>query len=231
MGKYKVYQDESGVCTNEDYFIIGVLFINLENENTIRNIIREIRDEHRFNDEMHFQKMSNRRYEVYREVLEGVIRFGRFKFDMIIVDKKDIDYKCFGGKNKLGNARIYNKFTEMRIFHSIKKIENSKCYIFTDEKSRIKEDNFLSYLKDHTNFELWLKKCTSFIKTVEPIDSKSDDLMQLNDLLLGGMSEYFNITKNLSERKKILAQIVYNYIINHKNTCNIWRLDKNKRKK
>ncbi|MBI5388141.1 MAG: hypothetical protein HZA90_26040 [Verrucomicrobia bacterium] len=60
--------------------------------------------------------------------------------------------------------------------------------MFTDAKSRIKEDNFLEYLVLEMNLGARFRRGQAprrLLKKVEPMDSKSDDLLQLADLLTG----------------------------------------------
>ena len=55
-------------------------------------------------------------------------------------------------------------------------------------KTRLKEDNFLEYLVVEMNLGVPFRKGASprrALKKVEPVDSKSDDLLQVTDLLTG----------------------------------------------
>ena len=233
---YLAYQDESGVSKEEDKFIIGILFIKKEDEYKLRDLIQKVRDNNHFYDELHFNKTSNLRSKVYKELLQNVLSYGKFKFHMIVIDKKYIDYKRFGGKSKIGRSRVYNKFTQLRVLHSIEKIGPGYYYIYTDAKSSIKEDNFTEYLKNYTNFVLMCEGYTQYIiKTVEPINSKKDDLLQLDDLLLGALSvnhnnKCTNENENENENKKELAAFVRNDMLHNKSRYEEWIFKTNKNK-
>ncbi|MBU5293135.1 DUF3800 domain-containing protein [Anaerosalibacter bizertensis] len=221
--KYICYQDESGIDGGNRYFIIGILFINKDKENDFREIIYNIRSEYSFKNEIHFVKMSKLRYEVYKGLLENVINYGNYIFDIIVIDKRKIDMRYFGGKCKMGKARVYNKFTNLRLYNSMKRIGEGDYYVYTDYKTRMKEDNFIEYLKGNINFKSFYDGYDFCVKTVEPISSNTDDLLQLNDLFLGCLGNIYNKKNSLSERKKNLTKLVYEDTQINSNRYNLWK--------
>lgn len=220
--KYLVFQDETGITSDERYFIVGMLIINKNEENNFRQIISSVRQRNRFYDEIHFQKTSKLRHKVYKELLEEVFNYGKYKFHMIVVDKKILDMNYFGGSNKLGKALMYNKFTQLRLFHSMKSIGIGSYYVYPDEKNRIKEDNFVEYLKNQINFESFYWDYGFTVKTVEPQKSHGEELLQLNDLFLGGLGEFYNIKENLSDRKKDISNLIKKDFEHNPRRYNIW---------
>lgn len=221
--KYICYQDESGIDGDNRYFIIGILTINKKEANNFREIVCDIRNKHNFKNEIHFAKMSKLRYAVYKDLLENIIDYGNYKFHIVVIDKRKIDMKYFGGNCKMGKARVYNKFTNLRLYNSMKQIGSGDYYIYTDYKTRMKEDNFIEYLKEDINFKAFCNGYNFRIKTVEPISSKTDDLLQLNDLFLGTLGNIYNKKENLSDRKKDLVKLVYSDTQINRNRYNLWR--------
>ena len=65
--------------------------------------------------------------------------------------------------------------------------------MYTDAKSRIKEDNSLDYLVLEMNLGARFRRGEAprrVLKKVEPMDSKTDDLLQLADLLTGCVNNH-----------------------------------------
>ncbi len=139
-----------------------------------------------FHDEFHFQKMSPFRFRVYKRILEECLSKIDFYHKTIVVKREFLDMKQFGNTDHIA----YNYFTRLVIQHSIKNLRG-EVYIFPDERNRVKQDNFLDYLKRQLNFEAGYNGLAFQVLAVEPRGSKQEEALQINDLFLGIQRQRF----------------------------------------
>ena len=177
-----LYQDESGeVGKGQSYFVVGLLLVR-ERE-PLWTAVRRARNRWHYGNELHFEKFSNLRQRVYEAVFEEVAKERRhFRFEALAVPRTAINLSYFGQQRHLA----YNYFTKLLLEHRCKNLADAVMY--TDAKSRIKEDNFLEYLELEMNLAVPFRQGAPpkrVLKKIEPVDSKTDDLIQLTDLLTG----------------------------------------------
>ncbi len=192
MQKTFVYFDECGDTKSAPFFLLGLLFVT--DRKNHQDKIRKMRDDFHFRNEMKFMKISGLRTVVYDEIINLFFDSPDLKFRCLAVDKKLIDWKRF--KNLKYEA--YNFFSREILCRSLGQIE--QAVIYTDAVVRKKEDQFLKEI-----FALNLEFGHSPIKHVEPIDSKSDDFLQICDLLLGVINN--ELTRNTNPFKKKLRHL------------------------
>ena len=212
--RFFVFQDESGEPGKKKYFIVGVLIVDNETRQKILDTVARVRHNRGFHEELHFTIMSKRRFPVYREIMAEVSNFP-LHFCAMVIDNTKLRLSYFDNKRYLA----YNRFCFLAIFHNIKKLHGD-VYVYTDDKSRIKEDNFLEYLWDQLRFEAFARDLDYDIKTVEPRDSKQDELIQVTDLFLGAVNSIYNPPKN--EMKRELAEMTSRMIQMSPRKFNIW---------
>jgi hypothetical protein len=106
-----LFHDESCV-PGDDCFVVGLLKVH--KREPIDKAIAIAREKWHYKNELHFQKMSNLRAKVYKEVLSQVCRVKEhFHFSALCVQRKYIDLKYFSGKEHLA----YNFFTKLLLTH------------------------------------------------------------------------------------------------------------------
>jgi hypothetical protein len=171
-----IYQDESGDAkSSQENFVVGLL--RVRSRQPIWDAIQGVRQREKFTQELHFSKTSNKRRHVYTEVLKAVRKVrSEFSFSAIVVKNALIDLDRFSGKRYLA----YNFFTRLLMEHRSQNVREAIFY--ADEKARIKRDNCFEYLEVAVNMG---RSEGTIIKKVESMDSKTDDIMQLTDLLVG----------------------------------------------
>jgi hypothetical protein len=202
MGTFRfIYQDESGdVGRGQSHFIVGLLMVS-ERE-PLWDAVKRARDRWHFANELHFEKMSNLRLKVYEAVLEAIAgRAEHFRFEALAVPRDAVNVAFFSERRHLA----YNYFTKLLLEHCCQNVENA--VMFADAKSRLKEDNFLEYLVVEMNLGVPFRKGFTprrVLKRVEQLDSKTDDLLQLTDLLTGCVNN--RLGRPAGERKQRLRR-------------------------
>ncbi len=193
MAKAFIYFDECGDTKSAPFFLLGLLFVT--DRKSCQEKIKKIRGEFHFQNEMKFMKVSGLRAVVYDEIINLFLDSSNLYFRCLVVDKKLIDWKKF--RNLKHEA--YNFFSYEILRRSLAHVK--QAVVYTDAVVRKKEDQFLKEV-----YTLNLEFKHDPIKHVEPIDSKSDDLLQICDLLLGVVNN--GLTQNTNPFKKKLRNLV-----------------------
>ncbi len=171
-----VYQDESGEAggSTQKHFLVGLLLVR--NREPVWNAIGTARNWHHFGNEIHFSKTSDLREKVYLKILDEVAKVrAHFAFTAIAVPADRVRLRFFRHKRHIA----YNYFTRLLMSHRCSSVEGATMYV--DQKNRATGDNFGDYIKNDVN----RREGRQVLLNVQPICSKSDDLVQLTDLLLG----------------------------------------------
>jgi len=196
-----LYQDESGdVGRGQPHFVVGLLMVR-ERE-SLWAAVKRARDRWHYANELHFEKMSNLRFKVYEAVLEEMAGEGaHFSFEALAVPRDALNVGFLSERRHLA----YNYFTKLLLEHRCQNVENAVMY--ADAKSRLKEDNFLEYLVVEMNIGVPFRKGFTprrVLKKVEQMDSKTDDLLQVTDLLTGCVNN--RLGHSAGERKQRLRR-------------------------
>lgn len=217
MAKYWIFQDESGEPAKDAFFIVGILGMTANVKRRLLDKVRTIREIRNYSNELHFNKFSDLRAKVYKEVLDEA--FGcYFTYRAIVVPKERVSIGLFDNKRHLA----YNKFSELLIYHHIKeRVED--IHIRPDDKSRMKEDNFYEYLVRNLNQRAFYEERKYSVKSCKSSTSKTCDAVQVCDLITG-------IVKNkympAGERKNEFAQYI---LSRYSDKINIWEWRPNKK--
>jgi hypothetical protein len=183
-----LFFDESGTGGDNIYLALGVIVCIDPAE--IHQKLEAVRNKKSYHNEIKFEKMSSRRFVVCRQFLKVFAAENVF-FRAVLINKKDVgiehfDYKDWARFNLLA-ADLLNS-----VIHS-----GEISQIYADEKTSPAEDNFSEYLITHV----------AGVDQIVLVDSKAYDLIQLCDLLLGGIrAKLEGVVKN-SEKKKLIKEI------------------------
>lgn len=183
-----LFFDESGTGGDNLYLGLGVAVCS--DPARIHEKLQDIRDEYSYYNEIKFEKMSKKRFIVCRQFL-NTFRAEDISLRAILVNKKEVgiehfDYKHWARFNKSA-ADLLNS-----VIHSGETVQ-----IYADEKTSPAEDNFSEYLITHV----------AGVSEIVLVNSKAYDLIQLCDLLLGGIrAKLERVVKN-SEKKKLIKEI------------------------
>ena len=193
-----IYHDESGVVGTSGVFIVGLLFV--KDRQVLYTKITEIRQRLSFKEEMHYSDVSNpKACKVCCEVLDAVLK-EQVWFRGYVFDNSKIDLTYFGTHKKKARYTAYNFFTKeaLRIFTK----DEENAVVYSDEKARAVKDNFIFYVKDSINNNT--QPLRTVIKHLQAIDSKTDDIMQVTDLIIGAINN--KVTDNRHPLKRAVRQ-------------------------
>ncbi len=175
------FLDETGLLHSprDRYFGIGI--IKIREPEKIYNQIRKIRNKYNYREEVKWSKLDRKiRFDIAREFIDIFLNENDAKFNCIILNKDELDFKRFFNDNLY---KVYQSFT----INLLKLIIGKR----PDEVVIVLADDYFS--PDNTNLECKIKKFTndhykSFtVAGVCQINSKSSDLLQLTDLILGAI--------------------------------------------
>jgi len=167
VSKY-LFFDESG--TGGDNLYLGLGVIVCTDPAGLHEKLQTVRDEYSYHNEIKFEKMSKKRFVICRQFLKTFKAEDVF-FRAILVNKKEVgiehfDYKHWARFNKLADDLLNSVIGQ-----------NETVKIYVDEKTSPAEDNFSEYLLTHV----------VGVSEIVVVNSKAYDLIQLCDLLLGGI--------------------------------------------
>jgi len=196
-----LYQDESGdVGRGQPHFIVGLLMVS--ERDLLWAAVKRVRDRWHYANELHFEKMSNLRLKVYETVMEEMAsEAAHFCFEALAVPREAVNVAFLSERRHLA----YNYFTKLLLERRCQNVENAVMY--ADAKSRLKEDNFLEYLVVEMNLGVPFRRGfrpRRVLKKVEQLDSKTDDLLQVTDLLTGCVNN--RLGHSAGERKQRLRR-------------------------
>lgn len=231
--KYNIYLDESS--KSHQYLTIGGLLISPNRESEITKEIERIKSEFKKHSELHWHKLGRHYYDLYKNIIEytfHIIDFNYAHFKAIIFDTNQIDSNF-----------MYNDDIDFTIRNMTYQLMNNQCV-----KTYYPYDNNIQFklLYDCINdskyplpsyldmFNNGIKKKSNLtknhIESIEYVDSEKRKLIQLSDILIGGISYYKNYTqKNKGGRneKFNLSNMIVNKIgINNINFSS--KIDNNK---
>lgn len=188
MTRIHVYTDESRL-KGERYMLIGGLWVPASAEPVLRADIERFRAATNLTAELKWKKVSRTKLPLYEDFANIFFRHCDAVFHCIVVDVTLLDYATFSrGDDELGFYKFYYQLISRKLVHG------SEYLVFTDER-RNRKSSRLDVLKICVN-RWWAKEngmpAAQPVRTVEPRNSKSEDLIQLVDVLLGAVGYVWN---------------------------------------
>ena len=199
-----VFIDDSGCAGfkfdkgSSGFFIISAVIFddNLEAEKTAISI-KELRRELFKRDDIEF-KFNKSRKQIRVKFLEKIKKH-KFRIRCLVVDKKILySPELKGDKNS-----FYSYIIKTMLKHSNETILNAKIRI-DGSGDRIFRKNFISYLRRELN-----GKDRKIVQNCKLVDSKSDSLIQMADMIAGSIHRSYQKNKDDSA---IYKNIIKKYI-------------------
>jgi len=175
------FLDETGFLNNgkDKYFALGI--VKCQKPEKLYNLLRSVRDRNNYHEELKWAQINSPvRFRVAMDFFKCFLENADTEFNCIILNKNELDFQT-EYNNDL--SKVYRSFTI-----SLLKLIAGKA---PDELLVILADNYFT----PKDFELeeTIKKFTNshyqkfVVAGVCQIDSKSSDLLQLTDLILGAI--------------------------------------------
>jgi len=199
-----VFIDDSGCAGfkfdkgSSRFFVISAVIFddNLEAEKTAISI-KELRRELFKRDDIEF-KFNKSTKAVRKKFLESVSKY-KFRIRCLVVDKKILySPELKGDKNS-----FYSYIIKTMLRHSNDTIRDAKV-IIDGSGDRVFRKNFVSYLRRELN-----AKDRKIVQNCKLVDSKSDVLIQMADMVAGAIHRSYQKDKNDS---KIYKEIIKKFI-------------------
>lgn len=167
-----------------EYFVIGMVIFDdeLEAEKTAL-AIKELRRSLGFHEQVEFRFFKSSK-DIRIKFLEVIKKFN-FKIRAIIVKKAAIRSE----ELKNNKNSFYSYFIKEVLKHNGGSILDAKIRI-DGSGDRVFRKNFLSYLRRELNFGE-----QKIIKNCKMVDSRSNVLIQMADMIAGAINRSYNLTK------------------------------------
>lgn len=183
-----LFLDETGLLNaNRDKFF-GLGIIKTEKPQDLYLPIKQIRDKFAFYDEIKWSSVSKKNNQVVQKIIEVFINEPSSSFSCIFLDKRHLDFEHYFHNDFW---KVYESFTYHLLRASIKKSES--CVLLADYYPAPADTNFEKNVK----YRLNSKFERLAIHSVCRLDSKSSDLLQLCDYILGAISYEYKLENKL----------------------------------
>jgi len=201
------FLDETGLIfkKNDKYFAIGIIECSYPEK--IYNKTRKIRQRANYNEEIKWSKLNSKiRFKIAIKFFNCFMKDNDTKFNCIILNKNELDFKK-EYNNDL--SKVYRNFAISLLKLIIGKFPEKIIIVladdyFTPEQLSI-ENTIKKFINNH------YKKFV--IAGVCQIDSKSSDLLQLTDLILGAiiydLKKIDGLIQTKNKYKKRLLNFIY----------------------
>jgi len=174
------FLDETGLIHSEQdkFFALGIL--KCSEPQKLYNRIRKIRRYHRYNEELKWANLDRKiRFDIAREFFNIFLQEDA-KFNCIILNKTELDFNKYYNNNLY---KVYRNFTITLLKLIIGKNPEEVVILLADDY----------FTPDGTDMEVTIKKFINnhyqrfVVAGACQINSKSSDLLQLTDLILGAI--------------------------------------------
>lgn len=183
-----VYCDESRQ-TQDRYMVFGGIIIRASALEPFNQAMKLWRDAQNMHAELKWTKVSNQKLAEYKSLVDlffSLAGRNQVHFRSVVFDTTQIDYKAFHeGDKELGFYKFFYQF----VLHSFGKyaVEKDRRMIvyFDQRQSKQKLSTFCVILNRGIRKKF---KCDrDVVRSVQAVDSKKCDLMQVADVLMGAI--------------------------------------------
>jgi hypothetical protein len=185
---YEIYCDESRQ-TSEHFMVIGGIIIRQENAEAVNEILADYRIDFGMIKELKWGRVSKRFIEQYKKFIDiffELIESNKIIFHCIIMDTKKFRQLQKGKDKEVGFYTVYYYLLLHRFgrrYHSEK--HNCRFHLKLDQRnSTFPLDRLNKYLN---NALIGYGVRYRPFRSIEPIDSKHHDLLQMVDILIGAI--------------------------------------------
>jgi len=194
--EYVVYCDESrhdGAEQNR-FMAIGGLWLPRSQKPELTSRFRALRERIGLKGELKWSKVSERKLEAYKTLVDFFFDEPNLRFRVIVVDQSKVDaHRFHGGDRELGFYKFYYEMLE-------KWIEPANRYLvlldFKKNKGAGRYTTLRRVLENRTKGSAWIDDLTV-------IDSYESPLAQLSDLLTGAVAASWCSFKSATPKSRL----------------------------
>ncbi|MBU0569812.1 DUF3800 domain-containing protein [Patescibacteria group bacterium] len=225
-----IYSDESR-HKGERFLLLGGLWVEKKQVAVLKGNITRLRNKHAYTNsqgkkipfagELKWTKVSNKYFQVYKDLVDlffDGINKDKFRFCCLLLDTHLPEVVEYANLNREG----YFKILCQLYFHNSKIPAEYK--MFPDKISNPTKNVNLPELQSALNNAFMNKFCSminpvkwnsigNLVKTIQPLDSKKEDIIQLVDVVLGSIGYFQNRHFEKKGAKKAKVKLM-KYVLN-----------------
>ena len=195
---YHIYCDETCSDKGHNYMVLAGIMAEVGSAKVYRDELLRWRRERRMYNELKWTRVSANKILEYTDFVETAIdkiKRGEIVFQAMVLDKTQIDYN----KHQKGDKELgFYKFFFQLLYHRFCKrlSRDDQVVVFPDERyTKYDFDSLRNKLNSKLGRERDMFDCP--VRRVKPVDSKTSQLMQVNDLLMGAIGFHSNRREEL----------------------------------
>lgn len=206
MTFYHVYADESRQDAHR-YMLYGLVFVPRgEAEQALLDDIAAFREKENLTAEMKWGKVSKGMLHVYKRYADIFFAHPAAEFKCLVVDTHKIDYRAFHDNDR---ETAFFKFYYYALSRNLDPAH--EYVVFADDRQTKRTLRWFE-LQAQVNYH-WLRQGekAAVVRSLQPVDSKDHDLLQLADLFIGAIGydlDEYNTSEHRLEFVRHVAQRV-----------------------
>lgn len=209
--KFSFFMDESGI-SNHRFTVVGAICLQSSVIPQVHASIQQFRDKHNMHSELKLAKVSNQKNNEYKALVEyffAMNNLNLLQFHCIIFDNHGANHAKYNqGDQDVGLSKLYYQLM-VRRFGRTCGPEGDLCVCVDRRNSSTSLADLLRMANAGIVRDCNLERAP--LKQLIPLDSHKDDLLQLNDVILGAVCAARNGKHLLAagrQSKRDLAQLV-----------------------
>lgn len=186
---YHIFCDESRQ-NGERYMVLGGIIIPQETINTFNLTMQKFRDEQKMHAELKWSKVSEQKVSEYKRFVDyffALNNTNKIHFSSLVIDTHQVNHKKFSGNYETGFYKFYYQLLLNCFGVGYLNEKNDVRFIIHLDYRNSKYK--LSDLKDILNkgIRKKLKITTDRAISLQPINSKNSEVLQIADIIIGAI--------------------------------------------
>ena len=201
MAIYNIYCDESRHTSDpsQHFIVIGALQCLREDKQRVVHRIHNLMAMNAIKTEFGWKKVSPNKENFYRDIIQLFIEEEGLTFRCIVIDRRKLNHEHWnGGDKELGFYKLYYQL----LVHWLQPRDTYHIYLDWQQNSSSTRFEDLRQILIHK------LNGRAKISCLEPVESDTQPLIQLSDLIIGAVGyswNSLNLKENSSELKKELV--------------------------
>lgn len=199
------FLDETGILNKKDdqFFALGIL--KTERPHEIQRRLKTLRDKYHYYEEIKWNKLSPVKFNICQAAINAFMEIPGVMFSCIILRKSELDFEKYFQSDL---NKVYKSFSVRLLKNNIALDANEVCTVIADDY----------FYPDGINLELASRAILNdhykrlVVSCFLQINSKSSDLLQLTDLLLGATAYDLKLQERVIKRHPNLKSELLQYL-------------------